>query len=359
MAERALSIIIPVYNAAAFIPRCLDSLLAQSYGKLQLICVNDGSTDGSASVLDVYAANDSRIKGIHQENAGVCAARNRGLDAATGEFVTFVDADDWVEPQGYERVMQCFAPEIDVVCFGTSVDGELSAAERADWEWFLTVPAGGVLPVRNLAKTHVNACIWNKVWRRDVVEKHRARFAEDIQYTEDECFFYCTLGGVRKLCCLPDKIYHYVQQPHSAMHDMIKLGRRAQDAVRGARFLLEFYKKTGVYGEMKEVFLSRFHQCFVCAEKYAPPDLKDWVQQEEYGIVCAGGLKQHREKFFVRSILNRQMGKLARVFCRYIENRLVIGIGQLRLASVTYDEEKTTWRVLGRVVRVRYLITHG
>lgn len=89
-----LSVVVPVYNAAAFLPRCLDSLIQQTYSNLEIICVNDGSTDGSAVILDAYAAKDSRIKVIHQENAGVSAARNRGLDAATGEIIGFCDADD-------------------------------------------------------------------------------------------------------------------------------------------------------------------------------------------------------------------------------------------------------------------------
>ena len=102
MNRPVISIIVPVYNVAPFLSRCLDSLVGQTYENLEIICVDDGSTDGSAAILDACAAKDSRIKVIHQENAGVSVARNRGLDAATGEFVTFVDADDWLEPDADE-----------------------------------------------------------------------------------------------------------------------------------------------------------------------------------------------------------------------------------------------------------------
>lgn len=93
----------PVYNVARFLPRCLGSLIGQTYKELEIICVNDGSCDGSAAILDQYAAKDARIKVIHQENSGVSAARNRGIEAATGELITFVDADDWLEPDAYEK----------------------------------------------------------------------------------------------------------------------------------------------------------------------------------------------------------------------------------------------------------------
>lgn len=331
----------------------MDSLLGQTYRNLEIICVNDGSTDGSAVILEAYAAKDTRIKVIHQENAGVSVARNRGLDAATGAFVSFVDADDWVEPWGYERVLGCFDPEIDIVCFGTCVDGEISDAERGELEWFLTLPLVGAVQVSELACKAVNGCIWNKVWRRNAIEKIGARFVEGLRYSEDECFFYSTLGGVKRICCLPDKVYHYVQHSCSTMRTSSQLRYRALDSLEGVGHMLEFYKKLGVYPRMKDIFLVRFNQCFECAEKYATSDMKSKVQQMEYGVLCSGNLKSHREKYFVRAILNRQMGRIARLFCHYVENRLVLGIGRLRLASVTFEEDKTTWRVLGTPFLVR------
>ena len=96
------SIIIPVYNVAPYLRECLDSVLAQTLTDWEAICIDDGSTDGSGAILDEYAAKDKRFKVIHQKNAGVSAARNSGIDAATGEYVTFLDGDDaydrsWLE----------------------------------------------------------------------------------------------------------------------------------------------------------------------------------------------------------------------------------------------------------------------
>ncbi len=98
---KRLSVIVPVYNVAAYLPRCVDSLLEQNGVELEILLVDDGSTDASGSICDGYAARDSRVKVIHKENGGLSSARNAGLDAAEGEYLTFVDSDDYLEPDSY------------------------------------------------------------------------------------------------------------------------------------------------------------------------------------------------------------------------------------------------------------------
>ncbi len=104
--KKRISIIVPVYNVCADLPRCLDSLLAQTYRNIEIIAVDDGSTDGSGEVLDVCAQKDTRIKVIHKENGGVSSARLRGIEAATGDYIGFCDGDDYVEPQMYGRLLE-------------------------------------------------------------------------------------------------------------------------------------------------------------------------------------------------------------------------------------------------------------
>lgn len=115
-----VSIVIPVYNVAEYLPECLDSLLGQTYDQLEIICVNDGSTDDSGRVLDAYASKDARIRVIHKENGGVSLARNTAMQAARGEFITLVDGDDWLEPDTIERCIECAQqfPEVDFIEYG-------------------------------------------------------------------------------------------------------------------------------------------------------------------------------------------------------------------------------------------------
>jgi glycosyltransferase involved in cell wall biosynthesis len=100
-----ISVIVPVYNVEAYLPRCIDSVLNQTYGNLEILLVNDGSRDNSGSICDEYARKDSRIRVFHKENGGQSTARNLALDAMTGEFVTFVDSDDWLETDAYESML--------------------------------------------------------------------------------------------------------------------------------------------------------------------------------------------------------------------------------------------------------------
>lgn len=114
-----ISVIVPVYNCEPYVERCIRSIMEQTYTNLEIICINDGSTDNSGKVLDRLCREDSRIHVIHQQNAGVSAARNRGLDTATGELITFVDSDDAIEMDMYETLLQYFKdPDVDIVHCG-------------------------------------------------------------------------------------------------------------------------------------------------------------------------------------------------------------------------------------------------
>ena len=117
-----VSVIVPCYNAGAYLEPCLRSVLAQTMGDLELLVIDDGSADGSLSVAQEIARGDARVRVFHQENRGVCAARNRGLDAARGEYVTFVDGDDLLPPDALERML-ALAPGADmVVCAHETFD---------------------------------------------------------------------------------------------------------------------------------------------------------------------------------------------------------------------------------------------
>ena len=99
-----ISVIVPVYNVAAWLPRCVDSILAQTYENLEILLVDDGSTDGSGNICEEYAKKDTRIRVLHKENGGLSSARNAGLDAAAGAYIGFVDSDDWIAPEMYAEL---------------------------------------------------------------------------------------------------------------------------------------------------------------------------------------------------------------------------------------------------------------
>lgn len=120
-----LSVIVPVYNVEDYVGRCVDSILNQTYRNLEVILVDDGATDSSGAICDAFQEKDSRVRVIHKENGGLSSARNTGLEAATGEYITFVDSDDWIEADGYAHLMELmFRYGVKLVCGGNyNVDG--------------------------------------------------------------------------------------------------------------------------------------------------------------------------------------------------------------------------------------------
>lgn len=207
-----VSIIIPVYNCAEYLAACVGSVLTA--GAQELILVDDGSTDGSAALCDTLAAGDARIRVIHQANGGVSAARNAGLDAATGDWIGFADADDTVSPETYAAALA--AGDGDMIMWDAVTlhpDGttepdtidllpESRLLTRADWSpELLAVMAGAV---------------WRCLYRRELIEG--LRFPLGIKLSEDRLFNLAAMGRAKKLRYLKTALYCRVLRPGSAVH---------------------------------------------------------------------------------------------------------------------------------------------
>ena len=131
-----ISIIVPIYNVEKYLPQCLDSLISQTYRDIEIILVDDGSPDKCPEICDAYAKKDARIKVVHQINGGVSSARNTGLKASRGEYIGFVDPDDWVAPEMYEKMMEALADhKADLAICGYQychADGSMIVSKRDD-----------------------------------------------------------------------------------------------------------------------------------------------------------------------------------------------------------------------------------
>ena len=206
MSDVLISVIVPVYNTEPWLRKCLDSIINQTYRNLEIICVNDGSTDNSAEILEEYAAKDQRIVVIHQNNAGVSAARNAALSVARGEYVTGVDSDDWVPSTTYEKVLPRLLNGVDMVCFG--IDGISEAGEKVRNEYF-ELPAAGEQEVNSELIKNTNAFIWNKIFRTEIIRKYKILFPVGKRY-EDAIFFYTAAAMSRTICYVPEARYCYL-----------------------------------------------------------------------------------------------------------------------------------------------------
>ena len=198
-----VSIIVPVYNVAKYLARCLDSILAQTARDLEIICVNDGSTDASAAILADYAAKDPRIRVLTQPNGGLSAARNAGLDAATGDWVMFVDSDDWIPPDAVAAFLQVAAESgARVVVSSSYAVDELPVPRPAAFRWTLERPALAHL----VGRRKIQSSAWNKFYRRDAIGARR--FIAGI-YFEDWPFVTELFGDLDAFALVDAPLYVY------------------------------------------------------------------------------------------------------------------------------------------------------
>lgn len=210
-----ISVIVPVYNTARYLARCLDSIAAQTFPDWECICVDDGSTDESGAMLDAYARRDARFRVIHQENGGVSRARNAGLDAARGEWISFADSDDWVEPETYELAWNAAQTHgADLVQWDYCSDGAGKSITG------LALPEGYFAVPRDATYFCPSMC--HKFVLRKRICDNRLRFPEDIRLSEDRLFaLQCYIAAER--CFHLDRcLYHYVENLNSATHTMTK-----------------------------------------------------------------------------------------------------------------------------------------
>lgn len=203
------SIIIPIYNVSGYLRQCLESLKAQSFTDFEVLMVDDGSSDASAEICTLFTQDDDRFRLFRKANGGVGSARNLGLDEARGEWVWFVDGDDWLEPDALLSV-SCYTSDcslIDVGYFENQADkevgfiGESGCFELADY-------AG-----RNFAFT-----VWKQIYKRDVIASNFLSFSDGLKYGEDQEFiikYQCVCGG--KARCVGAPLYHYRLRDGSAM----------------------------------------------------------------------------------------------------------------------------------------------
>lgn len=216
MTTKLLSVIIPVYNVALYLSRCLDSVLGQDYTHLEVILVNDGSTDSSLEICREFAERDNRVKVFSQENFGRSVARNVGLSVASGELISFIDSDDCIGPGTFSSAIELLEKETGCDIVQISV-----YHGRSDEEARLVAPS--VLPVMGvenmldecLLKQTISWIVCDKIVKREVLEG--IRFLEGVRY-EDNLFLFELLTRARGICFSTTGYYFYFWNAHSTTH---------------------------------------------------------------------------------------------------------------------------------------------
>lgn len=260
---KIVSVIIPVYNVERYLPKCIDSIINQTYKNLEIILVDDGSPDGCPALCDQYASKDNRIKVVHKQNGGLSSARNAGLEVATGDYVCFFDSDDYVEPDMLEKMLKAtIDSKLDVCVCGYYVDyfdddeKELSSKavlpKHSDINSSLSLfDCESMLGISGYA--------WNKLYSRKFLVDNQLKFVQGVSLVEDLLFNSQVFKKGAKINFIAYAGYHYIQRGRVTLgvkyyENFFELKQMAIDAKKdilttcgvGQTVINEFYKKAYV-----------------------------------------------------------------------------------------------------------------
>ena len=251
-----LSVIIPFYNVEDYLPECIDSVIKQSGLDLEIILVNDGSTDSSGTIADQYALKDDRIKVIHQENGEASAARNAGLDIAQGEYIAFVDSDDWLKNDSLCKMYhEAIRFRSDVIMgkveFGHN-DGSMDCYIPVPQE-MMHIPFTGKEGFIRLVKTCAyRPMVWNYIYRKSFLDEIKARFELGITPHEDELWTPVVLCQASKIVMVDIEYYFYRQREESVLYST-NVMKRLNAYIELINRLLKFVDRYSFSGEDAEL----------------------------------------------------------------------------------------------------------
>ncbi len=239
--KKKLSIIVPVYNSEKFLDKCIKSLLNQTMSDFELVLINDGSTDNSLEICNKYKLLDTRIKVFNQVNSGQSTARNVGIDNSTGEFIAFVDSDDWVDVNYFEKLIDaCERNDADISCSSILRVRKYSRKFRINYseEKIYTDCQQKV----DVARVPDMCYVWNKVYRRSFINKINLRFIEGM-YFEDVDFVTRAVYYSNKIVTVPGIYYYYWTNSASTVKTMLKSDKKRRDSLISKKYVLEFFRE--------------------------------------------------------------------------------------------------------------------
>lgn len=306
-----ISIIIPVYNAGEHLQKCLDSVVGQTCRNLEIILIDDGSTDGSGDLCDEYAARDKRITCLHQVNSGVSKARNEGIRLARGDYYHFLDSDDYIEEDTYEYLLDLIGgygcEVINFEYYITNPEKEdVHRLQDDQYGLFQTAEAHRIILTGE-------PFVWNKLFSKDVIKGgnslHPVFFREDLSRGEDSYFAHQATERAKTVWFDKRPLYHYVQSKNSAVRGEFRLSQLSVLKLYGA--YRELYQTK--YPELYPVFLKKMTHLLIRIYFDMWSDQKDYgrEQEEVRKYVTKYGLKKlhtgqlslrDKLKFFVFSM---------------------------------------------------------
>ena len=258
-----LSVIIPVYNVENYLNECLDSVTSQTLEDMEIICIDDGSTDNSPDILKEYSKKDKRIKIITKENGGQATARNLGIKEAQGEYIAFVDSDDFIEPTMFEKLYtKAKDNNLDIaMCKIATYDNQTEEIKDNVWYYMLGVFRDFEKDIFNHKDTkeftcHIAVTPYNKIYKTTLLKENNILFPEGLIF-EDEKFFYDTYLRAKRVSIVDEFLYYYRINRKGSTVDTIK-DNDFSDIVPISKLIRETFKETDNYEDYKILLSNRF-----------------------------------------------------------------------------------------------------
>lgn len=255
-----VSVVIPVYNVSEYLRECLDSVINQTFKDIEIICVNDGSTDDSPLILEEYVAKDGRIKRIDKSNGGLSSARNAGLKVARGKFINFVDSDDFIEPDTIECAVKSIGGA-DIVFYGTNVFGDAMMDRRKDDEEYYRIKFSGYVELNDHIRNNTDVSAWNKLYRKDIIDRYGITFPEGMLF-EDYSFYWRYIFCCKNAYYLQDKKYNYRRRTGSIMSNTFDGSSKAMDHLHAMELIFDFIHENDMRDEYSGNLVPMFLNCF-------------------------------------------------------------------------------------------------
>lgn len=235
--DEKISVIVPIYNVEKYLHRCIESIINQTYRNIEIILVNDGSTDDSKNICEKYLNKDKRIKLINKKNGGLSEARNAGLKKATGEIVSFIDSDDFIETNFYEYMLaEMKKTNSDIAICGTSIDYENGKKrEKVNLTEEILDSKEAIIKLNSFSSFDMSVC--NKIFKRDIVKNIEFPIGKK---SEDYFVTYKYLDKAKKIVVLPKAMYHYYQRPNSISRGKVNI---SYDYIEGSLRQKEYIEK--------------------------------------------------------------------------------------------------------------------
>ena len=240
----AVSIIVPVYNGEKTLERCVDSVLTQEYEDFELFLVNDGSTDKTREICDRYAASDERVLVIHKENSGVSESRNMAIAQAHGEYLQFLDCDDWITPDATKLLVRAAREEqadLVIADFYRVIGERLSHKGDIGIDGVMDQEAFVGCMMEKPADFYYGV-LWNKLYRRDIIQEHQLQMNPEINWCEDFMFNLEYIRHARRFYALHTPIYYYVKTKGSLASQGINLSKTIKMKLTVFAYYNDFYK---------------------------------------------------------------------------------------------------------------------